>query len=135
MNPQGGSMGDARPMPGRFTAEQIRQYRGEARQRAMDAEQLKRLLQGQKIDAKELEEILKGLRKLDDESAYANPETIARLEQSVTDNIKRFEYTLRRRLDANASQVFLSGTDDVPEQYRKLVEQYYRSLSKSGGKQ
>ena len=48
----------------------------------------------------------------------------------MTDNIKRFEYTLRRRLDANASQVFLSGTDDVPEQYRKLVEQYYRSLSK-----
>ena len=35
----------------------------------------------------------------------------------MTDNIKRFEYTLRRRLDANASQVFLSGTDDVPEQY------------------
>ena len=41
----------------------------------------------------------------------------------MTDNIKRFEYTLRRRLDANANQVFLSGTDDVPEQYRKLVEQ------------
>ena len=32
------------------------------------------------------------------------------------------------------SEVFLSGTDDVPEQYRKLVEQYYRALSK-GGKQ
>jgi hypothetical protein len=31
--------------------------------------------------------------------------------------------------------VFLSGSDDVPEQYRKLVEQYYRSLSKGGGKQ
>ena len=88
-----------------------------------------------KIDSKELDEIIKGLRKLDDESQYANPETVARLEQSVTDNIKRFEYTLRRRLDANASQVFLSGSDDVPEQYRKLVEQYYRSLSKGGGKQ
>ena len=39
----------------------------------------------------------------------------------------------RRRLEQNTSQVFLSGTDDVPEQYRKLVEQYYRSLSKPGG--
>ena len=75
------------------------------------------------------------VRKLDDESVYANPEIVGRLEQSVTDNIKRFEYQLRRRLDQNASQVFLSGTDDVPEQYRKLVEQYYRSLSKGGGKQ
>ena len=55
MNPQGGSMGDARPMPGRFTGEQVRQFRAEARQRAADAEQLKRLLQGQKIDAKELD--------------------------------------------------------------------------------
>ena len=87
----------------------------------------------QKIDAKELDEIIKGLRRLDDESVYANPELVGRLEQQVTDNIKRFEYQLRRRLDANSTQVFLSGTDDVPEQYRKLVEQYYRSLSKPGG--
>ena len=28
------------------------------------------------------------------------------------------------------SEVFLSGADDVPEQYRKLVEQYCKSLSK-----
>ena len=132
-NPAGGSMGDARPMPGRFSGEQARQFRAEARQRATDAEQLRRLLGQQKIDAKELDEIIKGLRKLDDESIYANPETVGRLEQSVTDNIKRFEYTLRRRLEQNTSQVFLSGTDDVPEQYRKLVEQYYRSLSKPGG--
>ena len=121
-------------MPGRFTSEQTRQFRGEARQRATDAEALRRLLGQQKIDAKELDEIIKGLRKLDDESVYANPEIVGRLEQSVTDNIKRFEYQLRRRLDQNASQVFLSGTDDVPEQYRKLVEQYYRSLAKPGGK-
>jgi hypothetical protein len=134
MNPQGGAMGDSRPLPGRYDGEQVRQFRGEARQRAADAEALRRLLNQQKIDTKEIDEILKGLRKLDDESVYANPETVARLEQTVTDNIKRFEYTLRRKLDATNSQVFLSGSDDVPEQYRKLVEQYYRSLSK-GGKQ
>ena len=98
-------------------------------------ELVQNLLGQQKIDAKELDEIIRGLRKLDSESAYANPEGLQQLEQAVTDSIKRFEYTLRRRLDANANQVFLSGTDDVPEQYRKLVEQYYRSLSKGGGKQ
>jgi hypothetical protein len=32
------------------------------------------------------------------------------------------------------SEVFLSGADDVPEQYRKLVEQYYKSLSKGPDK-
>ena len=30
--------------------------------------------------------------------------------------------------------MFLSGADDVPEEYRKLVEQYYKSLSKGPGK-
>ena len=27
--------------------------------------------------------------------------------------------------------MLLSGSDEVPEQFRKLVEQYYRSLSKA----
>jgi uncharacterized protein (DUF1786 family) len=137
VNPSGSptAMGDARPGQGRFTDEQIRQFRAEARQRAADAEALRRLLGQQKIDTKDVDEILKGLHKLDDQSAYANPQTVAGLEQAVADSVKRFEYTLRRKLDANQNQVFLSGTDDVPEQYRKLVEQYYRSLSKGGGKQ
>ena len=127
--------GDSRPNGQRFTSDDIRQFRNESRQRAADAEALRRLLAQQKIDAKELDEIIKGLRKLDDASVYGNAEALARLEQSVTDSVKRFEYTLRRRLDANTSQVFLSGNDDVPEQYRKLVEQYYRSLSKGKDKQ
>jgi hypothetical protein len=90
-------------------------------------------LKDQKIDAKDLDEILRGLRQLDEDRAYQNPEALSKLQGAVTENIKRFEYTLRRRLDADANQVFLSGNDDVPEQYRKLVEQYYRSLSKTGG--
>src|SRR6185437_1474672 len=107
-----------------FSADQIRQFRGEARQRTTDAEQLQRLLNQQKIDSKELDQLLKQLHQLDSESAYNDPTALAKLEQAATDSAKRFEYVLRRRLDANASQVFLSGTDDVPEQYRKLVEQY-----------
>lgn len=133
--PDAGAMGDSRPgAGGRFSADDVRQFRGELRQRAADAEQLRRLLRDQKIDAKDVEEILRGLRQLDSDAVFQNPEQLAKLEGAVTSNIKRFEYMLRRRLDANASQVFLSGTDDVPEQYRKLVEQYYRALSKGGSK-
>jgi hypothetical protein len=44
--------------------------------------------------------------------------------------MKRFEFNLRRQAEMKGSEVFLSGADDVPEQYRKLVEQYYKSLSK-----
>ena len=44
--------------------------------------------------------------------------------------MKRFEFNLRRQAEMKGSEVFLSGADDVPEEYRKLVEQYYKSLSK-----
>ncbi|PYR91973.1 MAG: hypothetical protein DMF84_15450, partial [Acidobacteria bacterium] len=132
--PDAGALGDSRPGGARFSGEDVRQFRGEVRQRTADAEQLRRLLKDQKIDAKDLDDILRGLRQLDSDSAYQNPEALAKLEGAVTSNIKRFEYMLRRRLDSNANQVFLSGSDDVPEQYRKLVEQYYRALSKGGGK-
>jgi hypothetical protein len=131
-NPNAGTMSG--PRSGRFSPEEVRQFRGEARQRIADAEQLRRLLQQQKIDGKDVDQIIRGLKQLDNENAYQNPEALAKLQGSVTESIKRFEYTLRRRLDTNANQVFLSGTDEVPDQYRKLVEQYYRSLSKGGKK-
>ena len=132
--PMIGGRTDGSFRPGPLTPEQVRQFRAEARQQAQDAEQLRKLLGQQKIDGKELDQIISQLHQLDSERAYQDPEGLAKLEQAATDNIKRFEYTLRRRLDANTNQVFLSGTDDVPEQYRKAVEQYYRSLSKGGGK-
>ena len=46
------------------------------------------------------------------------------------EGLKRFEFGLRRQVDADGNTVVLSGTDEVPEQFRKLVEQYYRSLAK-----
>ncbi len=128
-------MSDARPgLGGRMSEEDIRQFRAEARQRGQDAEQLRRLLQQGKIDTKDLDEIMRGLKQLDSDTPYRDPAALAKLQGSVTDAIKRFEYTLRRRLDANEHDVLLSGSDEVPEQYRKLVEQYYRALSKGGGK-
>ena len=48
--------------------------------------------------------------------------------------MKRFEYALRRKVEGEANQVLLSGSDEVPEQFRKLVDQYYRSLSKAPDK-
>jgi hypothetical protein len=52
----------------------------------------------------------------------------------VADNMKRFEYGLRRKVEGDQNQILLSGNDEVPEQFRKLVEQYYRSLSKAPDK-
>ncbi len=124
-----GGYGDRRP--GRLSPDDVRQLRGEARQYANDAQQLRRMLQGQAVDAKQLEEILRGLRELEDDRVYQDVSELQRLQQSVAENLKRFEFNLRRQAELKGNEVFLSGADEVPEEFRKLVEQYYKSLSKA----
>jgi hypothetical protein len=135
-NDNGGGFGDRRPgrFDGRFDPDDVRQFRGEARQFVNDAQQLRRMIQGQGVDARALEEVLRNLRALDDDRVYQDSATLERLQSAVSEGMKRFEFNLRRQAEAK-SEVFLSGSDNVPEEYRKLVEQYYKSLSKGPGKE
>jgi hypothetical protein len=114
-----------------LTPEDIRQLRNEAREYATEAQDLRGLLRGEKIDPRELDEIVNALRRLQDERVYQNVEELARLQAFVADSLKRFEFGLRRQLDANTGAIVLSGSDEVPESFRKLVEQYYRSLGQA----
>jgi hypothetical protein len=115
---------------GQYDPNDIRQFRGEARQFANDAQQLRRMVQGQGIDPRALDEILRNLKALDDDRVYQDAATLERLQTAVAEGMKRFEFNLRRQAEMKGSEVFLSGADDVPEEYRKLVERYYKSLSK-----
>ena len=124
----GGGWGDRRPAG--YSPDDVRQFRNEVRQWTREAENLRRSLQQQRIDPKELDAILRNLRALDSDKVYQDASERARLQSQVTEGVKRFEYGLRRRLEGTGNQVLLSGSDEVPEQFRKLVEQYYKSLSK-----
>jgi hypothetical protein len=115
----------------RLTPEDIRQLRNEARQYAGEAQELRGVLRGENIDPRELDEIVNALRQLQDDRVYQNVEELARLQAFVADSLKRFEFGLRRQLDANTGAIVLSGSDEVPESFRKLVEQYYRSLGQA----
>ena len=109
----------------------MRQFRGEVQRWTREAEQLRRMLQGEKIDPKEIDEMLRNLRQLNDDRVYKDVEELARLQAQVTDSAKRVEYDLRRKVEGADAQLLLSGSDEVPEKFRKSVEQYYRSLSKA----
>ena len=50
---------------------------------------------------------------------------LARLQAAVSDGLRRFEFGLRRQLDGEAKDVLLSGSDDVPAEFKSLVEEYY----------
>ncbi len=94
----GGGAGDRRP--GGLTNEDARQFRNEMQRYTRDAEQLRRLLQSEKIDPKEIDALLRNLRQLSDDRVYKDVEELARLQAQVTDSAKRCEYDLRRRLEA-----------------------------------
>ena len=46
------------------------------------------------------------------------------------ESLRRFEFDLRRKVEGEADDVRLTGSDDVPAEFKSLVEEYYRSLAK-----
>ena len=115
-----------------MTPEDARQFRAEVRQMAGNAEQLRRAVG--KEDQAAVAEILKQLRALDNDKVYGDPAQFERLQAQAADAIKRFEFNLRRRAELRGNELLLSGDGDVPEEFRKLVQEYYKSLSKGTDK-
>ncbi len=132
---QGGMIGgpsDGRGGPVRgLEAEDVRQFRREFAERRGEAEALRQELARQGVDVSALAEVIAGMRALDDARVYGDLAEIERLQATVIRGLKEFEYALRRELDADEERLFLSGSDQVPEGYREMVEKYYRSLAES----
>lgn len=58
--------------------------------------------------------------------------SLDQLAQGLIDRWKEMELRLNRRLQGEKSDpVRLAGQERVPERYRAILEEYYRSLSKS----
>jgi molybdenum-dependent DNA-binding transcriptional regulator ModE len=116
--------------PGGFTPGDARQFRRELRQRVGEADALRRELRTDGVDVSDLENIIARLRALDDRLAYGDPRALAQLRTEVIQGLKEFEYGLRRELLGDESQrLILGGSEEVPDGYRELVEEYYKALS------
>jgi hypothetical protein len=123
--------GDNSFQPGTFTSEDIRQFRREFRERAQEAQDLRRELQRQDLQVPDLKSIIERMEAFDSNRVYDDPRGLAEL-GALVEELKQFEYWLRRELEGiGKEELLLSGSDHVPAGYRKLVEEYYRSLSKS----
>src|SRR5688500_1064682 len=131
--PHGGQAGgQARPggMPG--TAEgEGRQFAREMRQRRLDAEQLLSDLARQGVDVRELYRVISGMRDLEVRALGDDRAAIARLRDDVAEGLKDFEFGLRRELRGpDEDRPRLGRQDEVPPEYRELVEKYYESLAR-----
>jgi len=113
-----------------WTGDDIRQFRGEVQQWMGEARALREQLREQGVDARELDEIMRRMRELDAERHYRDVDALTGLQTFVAERMKRFEYTLRERVAATEGQTRVTPGDTVPAEYRTLVEEYFRSLSR-----
>jgi hypothetical protein len=118
--------------PGTFSTEEIRQLRSEFRERVSEAEKLREELARQNLDVPDLNEIIRRMEEFDRKQIYLNPLGLEQLEEGVVADLKQFEYWLRRELEGiGEGELYLAGSDQVPSDYRQMVEEYFRSLSRN----
>ena len=125
--------GDARPGMNRG---EVRQWANQASQLANDTQNLRRQLQQGGVNAGDLQavdEVVKALRALGDERNYQSMNNLQQLFTTAVDRFKALEFELRKRLDTTNEQLYLSGSEDVPPNFRSLIEEYSRLLSKKPG--
>ena len=116
--------------PGRLSSEQIRQFSREFRERRLDAEALKRELQREGRDVRELGSVIAKLRELENLRVYGDQAEITQLQAAVIQGLKAYEFALRRQMEGMGNpRLNLSGSAEVPPDFRKLVEEYYKSLA------
>jgi len=78
----------------------------------------------------DLDNVIAAMRELD-EDFTGTTRGLDELRDEVIDGLKLFEFWLRRVTDAsNEQRPQLAGSDRVPEGYRDMVEEYFRSLAR-----
>jgi hypothetical protein len=83
------------------------------------------------IDPSDLNRMIDQMRQLENGKNYDDPVSLERLQQSLIEGLKAFEFALRRQVEgADKGRPVLGGSGDVPAGFRQMVDEYYRSLSK-----
>jgi len=114
-----------------FADDHIRQFTREYRQREGDLRDLIENLQQLERETGDLENVLERLRALENVETYDDQAELERLQNEVLQGIKEFEFGLRREIQMEAvERLFLTGNEEVPAEFRKLVEEYYKALAK-----
>jgi hypothetical protein len=132
------SGGDARPQLGGgngfLNPDDRRQFAREFQELGRDAQQLRQALQAAGINPQDLDQVTRGLAQGENTNAYSDLKGLQQLQASALEQLKKFEFNLRKKLDAEANTMTLSGSDEVPASFRTAIEEYYRQLARNQAK-
>jgi hypothetical protein len=111
------------------------QYNRELQERLNDARALRRELQRREgVDLGELDRAIERMENLGRAGggSYSDPRAERELRAQVVEGLRSFEFQLGQVLGERAGErVLVDRSGEVPPEYRKYVEEYYRSLGRA----
>lgn len=107
-----------------------RQIGRELREREGDLRDIRGLLGESPDMLRDANELLRYLSKLNAERLFSDPEEIARLRSQIIDGLHQLELEINQALlESSGQRVRFADPEEVPPQFRRQVEDYYRSLA------
>ncbi len=126
----GATRGDPEPL----SEEEIRQFSREFGERLAQARELRDRLAEAGREIPELEEAMDAMARLQDPESYGDLPQVAALQERIRENLLRLEFQLRREVEGDGpGRAALTGSDEVPPGFRRMVEEYFRNLARRGG--
>ena len=104
------------------------QFGREMRERLNDARELRRDLQGRGVDVADLDRAIARMQRM---GSSSDDQAARELRAQVIEGLRAFEFQLGRAMGDRGERVLVERTGEVPPEYRKYVEEYYRSLGRT----
>jgi len=125
------NFGDYTLEPPALNPQQARQFEKEFDLRLKEAQDLSKNLRDRQDLAKQVQDMLERMKQMKSKMLHDEQE-LERLQSSVIEGFRQLELDLSKQLQQVISRenLHLAKDEDVPEAYRRQVEEYYKALSK-----
>ncbi len=115
-----------------FDPTDIDNFRREFEHRRGVLERYASVLTSDEHGARDISKLVQEMRELEDAEIYRDPQRALRRQRELIADLKVLELRLRNNAEKSESRTLPStGNDSVPPNYRELVEEYFRTLSRA----
>ncbi len=120
------------PAPASMTPEERRQFEREYELRVKEAQEIGKHLSDQPDLAGQVKNVMERMKQMNSLKFLQDNKELERLSSSVIEGFRQLEVDLSKNLQQQFTRenIHLAKDEDIPESYRKQVEDYYKALSK-----